>query len=112
LMLMSGVGWLIIPATMISYGAGWGWNGLFNFAVVWNYPKSAGYATGITQSGAYLGSVFGPLLFGFIVDRSGYGLAWTSAAFEAIAASLAVIVARRMIVAAPERFTDRGLGSR
>lgn len=112
LMLMSGVGWLIIPATMISYGAGWGWNGLFNFAVVWNYPKSAGYATGITQSGAYLGSVFGPLLFGFIVDRSGYGLAWTSAAFEAIAASIAVIVARRMIVAAPERFTDRGVGSR
>lgn len=107
LMLMSGIGWLIIPATIISYGAGWGWNGLFNFAVVWNYPRSAGYATGITQSGAYVGSVFGPLLFGFIVDRSGYTLAWTSAAIEVLAASLAMIIARRMIIAAPERFIDR-----
>lgn len=109
LMLMSGIGWLIIPATMISYGAGWGWTGLFNFAVVWNYPKSAGYATGITQSGAYLGSVFGPLLFGLIVDRFGYGLAWTSAALEAIAAAFAMVIARKMILAAPERFADRGL---
>lgn len=107
LMLMSGVGWLIVPATIISYGAGWGWNGLFNFAVVWNYPTSAGYATGITQSGAYIGSVFGPLLFGFIVDQSGYNMAWSSTAVEAFAASLAIIIARRMILSAPEHFAGR-----
>ncbi|NNN19834.1 MAG: MFS transporter [Acidimicrobiaceae bacterium] len=97
LLLMLGYPWLIIPATIISYGAGWGWNGLFNFAVVWSYPRSAGHATGITQSGAYMGSVLGPLVFGFIVDRSGYQLAWSTAALEAILASLAMLIAQGMM---------------
>lgn len=103
LLLMLGYGWLIIPATMISYGAGWGWNGLFNFAVVWSYPNAAGYATGITQSGAYAGSVMGPLIFGFIVDRSGYRLAWTSAALEVFLAGLAMIMAQKMMIAGSNR---------
>lgn len=105
LLLMLGYSWLIIPATMVSYGAGWGWNGLFNFAVVWNYPRSAGYATGITQSGAYVGSVFGPLFFGLLVDRSGYPIAWTSAGIEAFGAAIAMVIARRMILASPARFS-------
>lgn len=100
LMLMLGYGWLIVPATIISYGAGWGWNGLFNFAVVWNYPKSAGFATGITQSGAYVGSVIGPLVFGLLVDRSGYPLAWLSAAIAAFGAAVSMLVARHMILRA------------
>ena len=103
LLLMMGYSWLVIPATVISFGAGWGWNGLFNFAVVWSYPKSAGYATGITQSGAYFGSVLGPLIFGIIVDRSGYNLAWSSAAAEALLAALAIVIARRMMTAGASR---------
>ncbi len=103
-LLMLGYSWLIIPATIIAYGAGWGWNGLFNFAVVSSYPKSAGYATGITQSGAYFGSVLGPLLFGLVVDESGYALAWSTAATEAVLAALAIVVAKRMIASAASRF--------
>lgn len=105
LMLSLGMSWLIVPATIISYGAGWGWNGLFNFAVIWNYPKSAGYATGITQAGAYIGSVAGPIIFGLIVDRSGYGLGWVVDAVEAFLAAAAMVIARSMILSAPHRFS-------
>ncbi|TAN20427.1 MAG: MFS transporter [Actinomycetota bacterium] len=103
LLLTLGYAWLVVPATIISYGAGWGWNGLFNFAVVWSYPRAAGHATGITQSGAYFGSVLGPLVFGFIVDHSGYSLAWSSAALEAFLAGTAMVVARKMMIAGSAR---------
>ena len=103
LLLLLGYVWLVIPATMIAYGAGWGWNGLFNFAVVSNYPKAAGYATGITQAGAYIGSVVGPILFGFIVDGYGYRPAWSTAALEALLAAGAMILARRMLSVKAQR---------
>ena len=98
LMFVLGYGWLIIPATVVSYGAGWGWNGLFIFAVVRNFTKFAGYATGIVQSGAYIGSVIGPLGFGFAVERVGYPFAWTLAALSAFAAAIAVGIARRLVL--------------
>lgn len=97
LLLVAGYSWLLIPATVIAYGAGWGWHGLFNYAVVSRYPNTAGQATGITQSGAYLGAVLGPLLFGIIVDNSGYALAWTWATLEAVLAGLAMVIARKMM---------------
>lgn len=96
LMLMLGYGWLIIPAIIISYGAGWGWNGLFIFGVVRNFTKYAGYATGTVQSGAYVGSVLGPLAFGIVVEKAGYSAAWTMAMFFSIAAAGAIIIGRRL----------------
>jgi len=93
-----GYGWLIVPATIISYGAGWGWNGLFIFGTVRNFPNHAGYATGTVQAGAYIGSVLGPLAFGFVVERTGYQLAWELAAISGFAAALAVWIARRLVI--------------
>ncbi|TAN20428.1 MAG: MFS transporter [Actinomycetota bacterium] len=98
LMFVLGYGWLIIPATVVSYGAGWGWNGLFIFAVVRNFTKFAGYATGTVQSGAYIGSVIGPLGFGFAVEKAGYPFAWSLAALSAFAAAIAVAIARRLVL--------------
>ena len=98
LMFSAGYTWLIIPATVICYGAGWGWNGLFIFAVVRNFTKHAGYATGTVQSGAYIGSVLGPLAFGFVVERFGYQFAWALAAGSAFLAALAVEIARHLII--------------
>lgn len=93
-----GYGWLIVPATIISYGAGWGWNGLFIFAIVRNFTKYAGYATGTIQSGSYVGSVLGPLGFGFVVEKAGYSLAWSLAAVCAVGAAVAVFIARRLVL--------------
>lgn len=98
LMFAVGYGWLIIPATVIGYGAGWGWNGLFIFGVVRNFTKFAGYATGTVQAGAYIGSVLGPLAFGFIVEEAGYRLAWGLAALSGFLAAFAVGIARRLVI--------------
>lgn len=98
LMFAIGYGWLIIPATVISYGAGWGWNGLFIFGVVRNFTKHAGYATGTVQAGAYIGSVLGPLAFGFAVEQAGYRLAWGLAALSGFLAAFAVGIARRLVL--------------
>lgn len=82
-----GYGWLIIPALIVSYGAGWGWNGSFIFGAVRNFTKYAGYATGTVQSGAYVGSVLGPLAFGLVVEHAGYSAAWTMAVCLPLAAA-------------------------
>lgn len=87
---------LIIPAMVVSYGAAWGWNGLFIFGVVRNFTKYAGYATGTVQSGAYVGSVVGPLGFGLLVEHGGYPIAWLIAACAAFSASIAIIVGRAL----------------
>ncbi|NNN19835.1 MAG: MFS transporter [Acidimicrobiaceae bacterium] len=98
LMFTFGYSWLIIPATVIGYGAGWGWNGLFIFAVVRNFTKFAGYATGTVQAGAYIGSVIGPLGFGLAVEKYGYSYAWILAALASFGAAIAVAVARRLVI--------------
>lgn len=96
LMLMLGYGWLVVPAIIISYGAGWGWNGLFIFGVVRNFTKFAGYATGTVQSGAYVGSVLGPLAFGIVVEKASYSAAWAMALCCSLAASGAILIGRRL----------------
>ena len=74
------VTWLIVIAAVIGYGAGWGWAGLFNFAVVRTHPAAPGRATGIIQTGASSGACLGPLTFSVIVEHSGYPSAWLAAA--------------------------------
>jgi hypothetical protein len=52
--------------------AGWGWNGLFNFAVVGSHLDAPALATSITHVGARLARVAGPLLFGAGAVRASY----------------------------------------
>lgn len=88
----------ILPATIISYGLGWGWNGLFNFAVVRTNPNSAGRATGVTQSGAYAGSVLGPIAFGILVQTISFEAAWIAAAGAALISAVLMIAGRTMLI--------------
>jgi MFS family permease len=89
---------LIILAAVLAYAAGWGWNGVFNYAVALTHPKAPGHATGITQAGAFAGSVFGPLAFGVIVDHLGYPSAWRFAAILVIFAAFAVMRGRSLLL--------------
>jgi MFS family permease len=73
------VGWLIL-ATIVAYGLGWSWNGLYDFALVRRMPERPATATGIAQTGKYLGGVAGPWLFGVTVEISGFRTAWLGAA--------------------------------
>lgn len=98
LLLSFGLRPLVVAAAVLAYAAGWGWNGVFNYAVARTHPNATGHATGITQAGAFAGSVFGPLVFGIIVDHFGYAVAWRFAAAMVIVAAVAVMVGRSLLI--------------
>ena len=101
--LASGRPALMIVGGLTAYCFAWGWPGLFNLAVVRSNPGAPGAATGITQTGTYIGAVLGPLLFGFAVDAWGYGWSYLGSAVTSALAALAVINARRALRADRER---------
>jgi MFS family permease len=91
---------VFLLGTVIAFAAGWGWNGLFTFAVVRNYPTAAATATGLTQTGLWLGGMIGPLLFGFVVSGASYGLAWTLAGSMLLVSAGVSLVGRRLVLVA------------
>lgn len=88
---------LFLPAAVICFAAGWGWNGLFNFAVVRAHPGNPGYATGMTQTGGRVGGIVGPPLFGLVAAHASYGVAWLVAGALAAIAAPTVLLARAML---------------
>lgn len=91
---------LLLLATPVAFGAGWGWPGLFNLAIVLANPDAPGAATGITQTGTYLGAMAGPLAFGWLAEQAGFSAAWAAAALAALAAAVAIRIGRARVRAA------------
>ena len=83
---------------LVAFGSGWAWPGLFNLAVVRLNPTAPAAATGITQTGVYVGGLTGPILFGVIVDSAGYGLAWLLAGVASALAAAGVAYGRSRVV--------------
>lgn len=81
----------------LAFGAGWAWPGLFNLSVVRAAPRFPGRATGITQTGTYVGGAVGPILFGAVAEGSGYTAAWWLAAALGLGAAAAVLVGRAVL---------------
>jgi len=88
---------LLIAACPLTFAAGWGWPGLFNLAIVKANPSAPGLASGVTQTGTYIGAVAGPLLFGSLAEHRSYASAWTLAACCSAAAAVAMIAGRRLL---------------
>jgi MFS family permease len=88
----------LVVGTVLAFGAGWGWNGLFNFAVVRVNRNAPAAATGITQAGVFLGGVTGPWAFGAAVERASYPQAWLGAAAVALCAAGLMLVGRRLLL--------------
>ncbi|WP_436795939.1 MFS transporter [Actinospongicola halichondriae] len=82
----------------VAFGSGWAWPGLFNLAVVRLNPSAPGAATGITQTGVYVGALAGPILFGLVVDAWGYELAWSLAAASSVGSAIGMGFGRRQIL--------------
>ena len=72
--------WAHVVAVPLAFGAGWAWPGVFNLSVVRAHPDRPGRATGVTQTGTYVGAAVGPLIFGFLAEDVGYETAWLVAA--------------------------------
>lgn len=94
--------WAYLAGTLLGFGAGWGWPGLFNLAIVRTHAEAPAAATGVTQAGVYTGGVVGPPLFGLLVQTSSYQTSWSAGAVAlTIAAGLVYSGGR------PDRPPDR-----
>jgi cyanate permease len=91
------VAWVLLVATPLAFGAGWGWPGLFNLAVVRAHPAAPGAASGVTQTGTYLGAVAGPVVFGAVVEAAGYRTAWLAAAAFALVGAATIAAGRTLV---------------
>jgi predicted MFS family arabinose efflux permease len=65
----------IVVGSLVAFTFGWGWSGLFTFAVVRRNPAAPAAATGITMTGIYVGAAAGPALFGLVAEAS-FTAAW------------------------------------
>jgi fucose permease len=86
---------------LVGFAAGWGWSGLFTFAVVRDNPQAAASATGITMTGVFVGAAVGPPLFGMVADGVSFAAAWwaTAASLMGAAAIMLYVRGRREGVA-------------
>lgn len=74
---LADVWWTVLIAATLAYMLGWGWPGLFQFAVVTASPAAPAVASGITLAGVFVGGTLGPFLFGWVVVNFSYAAAWT-----------------------------------
>ncbi len=88
----------LLAGGLVAYAAGWGWPGLFNLAIAQANPSGPAAASGVTQTGTYLGVATGPLLFGWLAEHVGYGAAFVSAAAGAALGAVCIVVGRRRVV--------------
>ena len=97
-LLSTGMSSLLVVGTLLAFGAGWGWPGIFNFAIVKTNPNAPAAATGITQTGVSGGSALGPLIFGLVVEGNSYGTAWMVCGALTLAALAAILTGRHMVL--------------
>jgi predicted MFS family arabinose efflux permease len=100
-LLASGSAVPFVAGALLAFTLGWGWPGLFNVAVVDRHRDAPGAATGVSQTGIYVGAAAGPAAFGVLSAGAGYAAAWAAAAAVALLAALVIAVAGRRPVASP-----------
>jgi MFS family permease len=93
---------LFLLGTSIAFIAGWGWNGLFTFSVVRSYREAAAAATGLTQTGLWLGGMLGPLLFGLVAEARSFAAAWAGAGVVMLVAAVVIMVGSHLVTQAKE----------
>lgn len=91
---------LFVVGSVLALGSGWGWNGLFNFAVARTHLHAPAAATGVTQVGGRLGGVAGPAVLGVVAAQGSYGVAWLVAAAAAAGGAGAMLVGHALLVRA------------
>jgi MFS family permease len=93
---------LMTVGTVVAFAFGWGFNGLFWFAVLRAHPESPGALTGMVMPGSLIGGLVGPLVFGLVADTASYRMAWLVAASWALAGVVAMWSCARMVERSPE----------
>jgi len=99
LSLTAAPGWVVLLGGVLGFSAGWGWAGLFNYAIVERNPDAPATATGIIAVGIFGGAVFGPALFGSLVTGASYRVAWISLLLIGAAGAVVTYVTRARLMA-------------
>jgi cyanate permease len=88
----------LLVGGMVVFAAGWGWSGLFTYAVVRANPGAPASASGVTQVGKYFGAATGPPLFGFIAENASFHVAyWFTTSVLVLAAFLILYVRNQRV---------------
>jgi predicted MFS family arabinose efflux permease len=106
--------WSYLVALVPAFAGGWAWPGLLNLSVIRNNPSAPASATGITQTGIFLGAGLGPMVGGLVADAGGYRPVWLLCGACLAAASMVAMVLRRRVQAAvvpPAASGGTGLGA-
>jgi MFS family permease len=83
--------------TILAFGAGWGWTGLYHLAIIRLRPNAPAAATGAASTALFVGAVIGPWGFGTLASATSYRLAWLIAGGWLLLAGLGVQLATRLI---------------
>jgi predicted MFS family arabinose efflux permease len=94
---------VFVFGALVAFTLGWGWPGLFNLAVVDSNRETPGSATGVSQTGIYVGAAGGPAAFGALAAGAGYGTAWVAVALTTLASAGVLWLAGRASTGAPAR---------
>jgi len=87
---------------ILALGGGWGFPGVFWYALVRAYPGTPGRITG-AMAPAAIGGVIGPIAFGAVATGAGYPLAWGLTGLLAGISAVAMLFgAHRLAVAGPD----------
>jgi len=84
-----------VAGTLLAFTLGWGWPGLFNLAVVDSNRETPGSASGISQTGIYVGAGAGPAAFGALYASAGHSAAWLLVAGSTLLAAVVIWLAAR-----------------
>lgn len=91
--------WRLVLGTLLAFGLGWSWNGLFAMVVVVRNPRSPAFATGAVQTALATGGIVGPPAFGLVAGAWSFPAAWTGAAVVNTAGALLLLAGRRLLQA-------------
>ena len=86
-------------AVPIAFATGWAWLGSYNLAMARLNPEAPGAAMGVVQTGAFTGSIAGPIILGMLAENHSHAAAWIGAAIASFLATVVIVVLRRSLAA-------------
>lgn len=85
---------IFTTAVLLAFGAGWAWQGLFSHAVANRWPAAPAAATGITQTGVFVGGILGPPTFGWVTCHRSDSAGWAAFGVMMCAATALMLAVR------------------
>jgi MFS family permease len=82
---------VLVVATLVAFGVGWGWNGLLHHGAMEIYADSAASATSVIQGFLFWGAVIGPLTFGLTAEHVSFTASWIVVAVSLCSGGLLIL---------------------